>query len=127
MSLGLTEAIIIKIKNDPILKVYIEDKVFPIFAENDTPNPYISIRRKLIESTYSNDGHCYDDSKIDILITSDNYFDNIKIAQAVRNLFEFKVEKINDVMIFQCFLENIDETFGIDGYITTISFAIRSK
>jgi len=102
-------------------------QIYPIFAPDVTIVPYVVFIRKSVNAEYTKDGLLYDDCNVEINIVDNNYTQCVNIAQAIRNALELKIGIFAGVQIYQCLLVSASETYDIDGYITTLEFAIKCK
>ena len=103
------------------------NKIYPIFAPDEILNPFIVYDTRINNINYTKDGNTYDECVLLINIISDNYSDNKDISELVRSILELKVGSFNNVQIIQSLLSNVTDTFGIDGFITTMEFTIKCK
>lgn len=110
-----------------ILSGATSDKIYPIFAPDEILNPFIVYQRKSTDITYTKDGLTYDDCIITINVVSDNYTEGIEISSYVRQALERIEGTYNGVQIYQSLLSSINEDYGVDGFITTLEFAIKAK
>ena len=127
MSLQIGKAIYSILSGDTAVKSYVGKKIYPIFAPDETLAPFIVYERKNLSATYTKDGLIYDDCSVIVNIVSDNYTECINIASAVRSILELKVGQYNGINIINILLSSAAEDYGIDGFITTLEFAIRSR
>lgn len=127
MSLLIGKAIYSILSGDTLVKSYVNDKIFPIFAPDETLNPFIVYTRRNVDANYSKDGLAYDDTNITITIVSDNYTECITIANAVRLALELKEGDYNGIYIYQSLLSSSTEDYGIDGFITILEFTIKCR
>jgi len=127
MSLLLGKVIYLILSGDTNIHSYVQDKIYPIFAPDETLNPFIVYNLKTNNVIYTKDGLVYDEVSLNINVVSDNYVESISIAQIVRNLLERKVFSHDGIDIYECLVASTNEDYGVDGYITTIEFAIKSK
>ena len=103
------------------------EKMFPIAADDDVKNPFIVYERIGINTTYTKDGHAYDECKVQIIIVDDTYSSTIDVADKVRTALESISGTFAGVQIFQCLIEDAKENFGVDNYIQILTFKIITK
>lgn len=127
MSILLGKAIYQILSGDTTIKSYVNDKIYPIFAPDETLNPFIVYERKNVNAFYTKDGLTYDEATISVSVVSDNYTECVTIANAVRTALELINGIYNGIEIYQSLFSGVTEDFGIDGFITTIDFTIKCK
>jgi len=116
------------LSGDRTVAGYVVKKIYPIFAPDETVNPFIVFERGTLNPTYTKDGLSYDDVSLIINIVSDNYTECINITEAVRSALERITGGVyNGITIYQILVSNVSEDFGVDGYITSIEFTIKCK
>lgn len=130
-SIQIGKAIYQVLSGDTVLHTYLSggtsDKIYPIFAPDETLNPFIVYGRRSVNANYTKDGLTYDTVGLYVNVVSDNYSECIAISDAVRSALERKVYTYSGVSILQCILSNVTEDYGVDGYITTLEFIINAK
>lgn len=127
MGLLLGQAIYDILKTNITVHSYVQDKIFPIFAPDSTLNPFIVYTRKSTDVFYTKDGHTYDDCQLSVYIISSNYTECVNIAESVRTSLERKTGTYQGVNLISVEVGSIEEDFNVDGYVTTINFAIKCK
>jgi hypothetical protein len=125
MSIQLGKAIYAILSGDTTVKSYVQNKIYPIFAPDETLVPFIVYERKNVNAFYTKDGLSYDECVIVINIVSANYTECISIADASRKALELKVGVFNGISIYQVLLSNVSEDYGVDGFITSLEFTLR--
>lgn len=109
------------------LTYYVDDKIYPIFAPDETINPFVVYQRANNTITYSKDGLVYDEVSLTINVVSDNYTESINISEQVRAALELKNGIFSGVNIYQCLFSSVSEDFGVDGFVTTLQFTIKCR
>lgn len=127
MSLLLGKAVYSILSGSTEIKAYINNKIYPIFAPDETLNPFIVYDCRTIGTTYTKDGLAYDDDEVIINVISDSYSECLNISNIVRNLLELNVGEYNGINFYRSLVSNFTTTYGIDGYISTLIFTINSK
>lgn len=131
MSILVGKAIYSILSGDTNLHTYIsgatQDKIYPIFAPDEVLTPFIVYERKNVNATYSKDGYCYDDCTVVVNIVSNNYLECITISELVRKALELKTGTFNGISIYSVLLNNVSEDFGVDGFNTSLEFAVKCK
>jgi len=124
MSLQLGKSIYSLLSGNTSLHTFVQDKIFPIFAPDETMNPFITYDLKSLNSYYTKDGFNYDVITLDVNIISDNYSECISIADSVRSALELKQGTYGGVEITYSLLSNFSQNYGTDGFIATLEFTI---
>jgi hypothetical protein len=127
MSLLINKAIYTILSGSSSVTNIVQDKLFPIVGDDDVKNPFLVYERKSIQPNYTKDGLSYDECVIEITCVSDNYSEVIELADAVRKAIELKTGIISGVAFFSSVLIGSSENYGIDNYIQTLIFKIKSK
>ena len=109
------------------LTALVDDKIYPIFAPDETINPFIVYQRANNTIQYSKDGLVYDEVSLTVNVVSDNYTECINISEQVRAALELKNGTYSGVNIYQCLFTGVSEDFGVDGFITTLQFTIKCR
>lgn len=101
------------------IKKYVNNKIYPLVADNKVTYPFIIYYRNNISSSGCKDGYYEDTVTFSIITVSNSYIDSIEIANLVREIFEKRrlTEEITD-----CMLESIDEDFIENAYVQTLNF-----
>lgn len=97
-------------------------KIWPIVANTNTKYPYIVYQRTSLLPEYTKDGCLYNTVSVEIKIVSDNYIKSLDIANKVREIFEKKQYKSDDLSIKNCEINSVQEDFIEDAYVQTIDF-----
>ena len=124
MSLLIGKAIYSILTGNTLVYSGVGTKIYPIFAPDETLVPFIVYERKNINTFYTKDGPSYDECSVVINIVSENYTECITIANSVRNALEWINGTYGGINVSQSLLTNASETYGIDGFITTLEFSI---
>lgn len=127
MSVLLGKAIYNILTGSTSLHNYVADKIYPIFAPDETINPFIVYKIKSNNINYSKDGLNFDECIVSLFTVSNTYNECVTITQVVRELLERKTGTFNDVSLYECLVNSVDVNYNIDGYISTIEFAVKSK
>ena len=93
------------------------DKIFPVVADTDVPEPFIVYRRTGLIPSYQKDSRGKDSIFVDVLIVSESYSKTIQIYSAVINAVERKQGviagvSIDDIRLADS-LEDADENYNI--------------
>lgn len=106
------------------LKGHINDKVFPIIAEDGTTFPFVIYERNSIKGNYCKDGLIEDEVSFGIMVVSLSYLESIEIAQIIRKIFD-KNKLLGD--IYNCRLETINEDYRDNAYIQQLNFNCKIR
>lgn len=110
-----------------ILSGTTSDKIYPLFAPDETLNPFIVYSYKTNDVQYTKDGLSFDICSLIVNVVADNYSDSIEIAQLVRNKLERIRGTYSGIDIYECLVSSTNIEFGIDGFITSIEFQVKCK
>lgn len=109
------------------LTYYVGNKIYPIFAPDETLNPFVVFQRSNNVINYTKDGLLYDEVSLTINVISDNYTECINISEQVRDTLELKVGTYSGVNIYQLLFTGVSEDYGVDGYVSTLQFTLKCK
>ena len=87
--------------------------------------PYVSFMHGNITSSYTKDGWIEDTTEVTIICVSDDYSQTIDIAEAVRELFEEKAYKDDDIYISQIRLNGSTEDQIENVFVQRLSFDVK--
>jgi hypothetical protein len=91
MSLQIGKAIYELLHSNSEIEAKLQDKVFPLIANNATTYPFIVYKRTNIVPAYTKDRYSANDAvTVDIVVASDKYNDTVDIADLVRLALEGK-------------------------------------
>lgn len=132
-SILIGKAIYSQLSTDNTVKGYVDAKIFPLVAENDTTFPFIAYTRENVTGSYgyTKDGHIGDEVQFRIDVVSDSYNQSCEIALAVRQCLEKPytavTETVNNVTtvtmkIQDCVMVSIAESYDSETFIQTMRF-----
>ena len=101
-----------KIKNDEGLTSVLNDRIFPLVAEEGTEYPYLIMKLESIQPAYSKDGRLYDNITLSTSVYAKDYKTVVRIQEQVRSLLESHSFK----------LESFNEDFNSDAYRQTVHY-----
>lgn len=101
------------------LKKYVDNKIYPLVADEGVSFPFVVFYRTLIRNVVCKDGYFEDEVGFSIIAVSNKYLESLEIANIIRSIFEKK--KLAD-NIYNCTVEDIDEDFRENAYIQQIYF-----
>lgn len=103
---------------------YIEDKVYPLIADQSTTYPFIIYRRAAIEPE-SNKDMRGEQINVEVYIVTERYNTGIAIAEEVRKSVEGKKGKFGDLTIEDIIITDASESFEDDAFVQTIILKIQ--
>lgn len=125
MSLQVGKVIYNILSNDEKVKEKVNNKIYPLVADNGTTFPFIVYKRLNIVPANSKDRFVYQETDfVEVAVASDNYNESIELADLVRTALEGKKGIFNNISISKIDFEDANENFLDDTYIQTITFKI---
>lgn len=108
--------------NDSEVTNYINNKVFPIVANNGTDIPFVIYRRFNYEPQ-SNKDYKGESAEFEVRVVANKYEDSVKIADAVGDaLNDYKDNDVEQIRLITSNEDYIDEVF-----VQTLNFYIELK
>lgn len=108
--------------NDSEVIKYINNKVFPIVANNGTDIPFVIYRRFNYEPQ-SNKDYKGESAEFEVRVVANKYEDSVKIADAVGDaLNDYKDNDVEQIRLITSNEDYIDEVF-----VQTLNFYIELK
>lgn len=107
--------------NDEILKELVDDKIYPIVAEETVSYPFILFTKESAIANYTKDLLMYDTVTISIAIAATNYSQTVEIAERVRQILENR----RDDYFYNILFDEVTEDFVEDAYIQTLKFSSK--
>lgn len=101
------------------LKKYVDNKIYPLIADDGVTFPFIIYYRTSIRNTVCKDGYYEDEVSFSIIAVSNSYIQSLEIANIIRSIFEKK--KLTDT-IYNCTVEDIDEDYRDNAYVQQLDF-----
>lgn len=126
MSLLISKSIFSILSENIQLNEKINQKIYPIFAPDETVNPFIVYDINSISSEFSKDGSIYDIIDFSINIVSDNYSDCVQIADLARKAMQISDGMYSNLLIQSVRFQNFSQNFGVDGFIIKLDFTLKS-
>lgn len=114
-----------KLGSTPDLTALVGEKVFPISTQKEVAFPFVVYQRGGLTSTYTKDFLSGDIVSISFIIASDEYFQSVEIAEALRaalegkrakkyGISETKLVSANEDMIENTFVQSLVFSFKMD-------------
>ena len=108
--------------NDSEVTNYINNKVFPIVANNGTDIPFVIYRRYNYEPQ-SNKDYKGESAEFEVRVVANKYEDSVKIADAVGDaLNDYKDNDVEQIRLITSNEDYLDEVF-----VQTLNFYIELK
>lgn len=101
------------------LKKYVDNKIYPLIADDGVTFPFIIYYRTSIRNNICKDGYYEDEVSFSIIAVSNSYIQSLEIANIVRSIFE--KDKLTDT-IYNVTVEDIDEDYRDNAYVQQLDF-----
>ena len=123
-SILIGKVIYSKLISNQLIADIVNDRVFPVIAEQTTTFPFIIYYRVSISNNlYNKDGSVEDTVVFSITVVSTNYNESAELANEIRKIFD-KKQITNDIMrITDSRLIEIDESYEDNSYIQKLTFS----
>lgn len=111
-----------KLLNNSIqLKDKVENKMYPLIANETTTFPFVIYRKSTMSFEYCKDGSVGDNLHVDIIVAAKQYDSSIEIAELIRGAVDKK--KIDN--IYSIRLNSVVEDYVDDAYIQQLTFDVK--
>ena len=128
MSLQIGKAIYHILRNDDNVTAKVNQKIFPLIANEGTTFPFIIYKRSGLEPATTKDRYVYKESVyVEVVIAAESCNESIYIADVVRTAFINKQGNISDVEVQSIELVNADEDYIEDTFTQTLTFKINTN
>ena len=123
-SILIGKVIYSKLISNQLIADIVNDRVFPVIAEQTTTFPFIIYYRVSISNNlYNKDGSVEDTVVFSITVVSTNYNESAELANEIRKIFD-KKQITNDIMrITDSRLIEIDESYEDNSYVQKLTFS----
>jgi len=123
-SILIGKVIYSKLISNQLIADIVNDRVFPVIAEQTTTFPFIIYYRVSISNNlYNKDGSVEDTVVYSITVVSTNYNESAELANEIRKIFD-KKQITNDIMrITDSRLIEIDESYEDNSYVQKLTFS----
>ena len=101
------------------------NKVFPLVAEQTTTFPFVVYWRENIVSESCKDGMHEDYVTFTVVAVSDNYPASLDLANAIRESLESMRFVSRGMLITNCKVTGVEESFQDNAFVQTLSFACK--
>lgn len=111
-----------KLLNDSIeLKNKVDNKMYPLIANETTTFPFIVYRKSSMSFEYCKDGSVGDYLQVDVIVAAKKYENSIEIAELIRETVDKKkIDKIYSIR-----LNSVVEDYIDDAYIQQLTFDVK--
>ncbi len=128
MSLQIGKVIYNLLQSNTELGTKLQDKIFPLIANENTTFPFIVYKRTGIVPAYSKDRFTATETiSVDVIVASDMYNDTVEIADLVRVALEGRKGMYWNIYIEDIRLLSADEEYMEDTFIQTLTFNINTN
>lgn len=111
-----------KLLNNSIeLKDKVENKMYPLIANETTTFPFVIYRKGSMSFEYCKDGSVGDNLHVDVIVAAKQYDSSIEIAELIRGAVDKK--KIDN--IYSIRLNSVVEDYVDDAYIQQLTFDVK--
>ena len=100
-----------RLSSNPELKEYVNNKIFPLIAEQETTFPYIAFSKDSITPSYTKGGNYEDTVSVQIIVASTDYLESLNIANIVRKIFEYRLYSCDELRITESRLSSVSEAY----------------
>ena len=128
MSLQIGKAIYHILRNDDNVTAKVNQKIFPLIANEGTTFPFIIYKRSGLEPATTKDRYVYKESVyVEVVIAAESYNESIDIADVVRSDFINKQGNISGIEVQGIELTTADEDYIEDTFTQTLTFKINTN
>lgn len=103
----------------------LNDKVFPIVAEDGTTFPFIIYKRTGLTSNSCKDGYYEDFVRVEIKAVCSSYIQSINVINRIRELFECQHFEYENMSIGDVSIENASENYEYNAFTQTINLVLK--
>lgn len=121
-SIYINKIIYERLTANPYISQVCHNKVFPLVAEQTTTFPFIVYWRDNVVSDNCKDGMHEDEVTFTVVVVSDNYPVSLTLANEVRLCLESMRIVSHDMVISNCKVTGIEESFQENAFVQTLSF-----
>ena len=122
-SIYIGKVVFSELSKNQTLSELVGDRIFPLIAEQTTNYPFIVYYRdSIINKTYTKDGYCQDTVNFTVNCVATDYSEVLDIANEVRKTLEKQKIENENMTIYNCRVNTIDESFTDNAYVQTLSF-----
>ena len=127
MSISISKHIYSKLSNSFELASLVGDKIYTISTKSETTFPFIVYKRSELTPNRTKDRYDTGDKvTVEVIVATDNYFDSIKVAEAVRVALDGNCGKYDTFNVIDSKLLSADEDFIEDTFIQRLVFSFET-
>lgn len=106
----------------------VENRIYPLIADQGTIYPFIIYKRTGIEPMTSKDRFiCSEVTSVDVIIASDRYDESIEVAELVKDALIGKNGIYSGIKITDIDMISADEDYIEDTFIQNLTFNIKTN
>lgn len=106
----------------------VENRIYPLIADQGTIYPFIIYKRTGIEPITSKDRFiCSEVTSVDVIIASDRYDESIEVAELVKDALIGKNGIYSGIKITDIDMISADEDYIEDTFIQNLTFNIKTN
>ena len=106
----------------------VENRIYPLIADQGTIYPFIIYKRTGIEPMTSKDRFiCSEVTSVDVIIASDRYDEGIEVAELVKDALIGKNGIYSGIKITDIDMISADEDYIEDTFIQNLTFNIKTN
>lgn len=102
------------------LKDLVEDRVYPLVADNNVTMPFIVYQRSNLTSDITKDGLYEDNVTMTISIAAETYSQALELAKSARELLEVTSAQYESMDISDAAISLATEAFSNNAYVETL-------
>lgn len=127
-SLEIGKVIATYLTENKELNAIINNKVFPIVADQGTTYPFVVYKRGGLQTASSKDRYNYSEvAYVEMVVASKSYRQSVEIATKIRDVLDKKRGVLDDININEIRLENAYEDYmsDTDVFVQYLTFRIE--
>lgn len=106
----------------------VENRIYPLIADQSTIYPFIIYKRTGIEPMASKDKFiCSEITTVDVVVASDRYDESIEVAELVKDALIGKNGIYSGIKVVDIDMISADEDYIEDTFIQNLTFNIKTN
>lgn len=106
----------------------VENRIYPLIADQGTIYPFIIYKRTGIEPITSKDRFiCSEITSVDVVVASDRYDESIEVAELVKDALIGKNGIYSGIKVVDIDMISADEDYIEDTFIQNLTFNIKTN
>lgn len=123
MSLQIGKAIYNILSTDERVVEKVDNKIYPLVADNGTTFPFIVYKRVSIIPASTKDRYIYQEmATVEVVVASDKYNESIEIADSVKEALQGKKGVFDGINVSKIEFSDASEDFIEDTFTQNITF-----